>query len=1207
METKKLSDIFASVQFPELARYCAERPVSALFKGMAGSSGAFLAADLFRQTAETVIVFVENAKQAEQFAEDCRAILGDDDAVAFLPSRDAVPYNMKSPFGPTVEARFNVLSKLLSGQRLLIVAPAAVLLQRLVPGRQLFKSIIHLETGADAPIETLAKWLTDSGFRRESQTADIGEFSIRGGILDVYPFLSENPYRIEFWGDTIESIRSFDVFTQKSVAVHKSLEIVPMQEFCISDGMIEDAVEAMMEYCDESAVKKSAHGDNSEDAHKSIAIDKSTDTDKSANIHQSTPINKSSVHKLEHQWKTVGDLEGIEWFLHWFDLETVSILDYLPSGAIVVWDDISPVERRLDEARQNYVRHIERVPEVFSQLVSTPEKLLFDDASILEELSCYGRIFVDTVSVPQDTEIFQLSFTPQESYQKDLDAVAGELSARAGQGYRCVIACPSTGHAERTAELLGEFAAFTEICSSTLYNGFICSDIKLLVYTEFQIFNRVYRPVKVAKKQKPVMPQNVFDQLAPSDIVVHVDHGIGRFIGVERITAGGSVTDCMVIIYAENAKVYVPIEDFHKVQKYVGKDSYSPPLSRLGSASWEKLKERTRDSLRKMAQELIELYAKRQFMEGITFSADSVWQKEFEDSFIYDETPDQLLAIKDVKKDMESARPMDRLICGDVGFGKTEVAMRAAFKAAMDGYQVAILAPTTILAAQHFATFSERMSNFPVRIEVMSRFQKPKEQKATLEKLAEGQVDILIGTHRILSKDIKFKNLGLLVIDEEQRFGVKHKEALKQLRYKVDVLSMTATPIPRTLHMSLVGARDLSIINTPPRNRLPIQTRVAEYHDELVKNAIEDELERGGQVYFVNNRIKNIPALQDRLERLAPKAKTISAHGQMDESELEAIMKEFVAGRYDILLSTVIIENGLDIPNVNTIIVHRADALGLSQLYQLRGRVGRSSEQAYAFFLTPPFDQMKDDALKRLRALEQYTDLGSGFQIAMRDLEIRGAGNILGTSQHGFIEAVGFGLYCQLLQEAVDEIREKDSAQGADNAEGGDGGAGGGILVTKKSKLPETRLEVPLQAYIPTEFIADGATRISIYQEMSSLSAVDELTDMERALSDRFGPLPESVKALTLLMKLKILGRTAGCSKISIQRDGTLSLHIDGGDDGQEIARERIGRIFESSPNYDFEVAYDTQIQLRTELTSTTMSQMAAETAAILDASERRP
>ncbi|MDR2592842.1 MAG: transcription-repair coupling factor [Chitinispirillales bacterium] len=1168
MEIATLSGALTKTRFPSIGRYCEARPNPAMFKGLAGSGDAFLAADLYRQSKSTLLVLTENTKSAERLADDCLAILGSDNDIALFPSRDAVPYNMKSPFGPTVEARLGILSDLLAGRRRLIIAPAAALLQRTPERRELFSSIIRLETGAEVPMDSLANWLSGSGFRRENRTDDLGAFSIRGGILDLYPFLSDNPYRIEFWGDTIESIRSFDVFTQKSVGAHKSLEIVPMREFCFSDANIDSAVERMLASCKSGAL----------------------------------PADEAAIRKLEHQWKTVGDLDGAEWFWHWFGLGSASILDYLPTDAIVVWDDIVPMTRRLGEAVDNYTHHLERVPEAFAPLVSPPAELLFDEKTITEELSCYNVIFIDTVDTPKDTTTFTTSLSPQPSLQQEMSLIVNDLRERAGGGYRCLIACHSAGHAERMAELLGDDAgSITEVVTGALNGGFICNDAKLLVYSESQIFNRPYRAVKV-KKQKSGTPLGSFDQLSVQDIVVHVEHGIGRFVGVERVTAGDSVTDCMVLVYADNAKVYVPIEDFHKVQKYVGKEGFAPPLSKIGTQTWERLKERTRESLREMAQELIALYAKRQFLEGISFAPDNVWQREFEDSFIYEETPDQLRAIKEVKADMESAKPMDRLICGDVGFGKTEVAMRAAFKAVMSGHQAAVLAPTTILAAQHFATFSERMSSFPVRIEVLSRFQKGKEVKATLEKLADGKVDILIGTHRILSDDIKFKNLGLLIIDEEQRFGVKHKEALKQLRYKADALSMTATPIPRTLHMSLVGARDLSIINTPPRNRLPIETVVAEYHDDLVKSAIETELDRGGQIYFVNNRISNIPALQDRLEILAPKAKTISAHGQMDESELEAIMKEFIAGRYDILLSTVIIENGLDIPNVNTIIVNRADTLGLSQLYQLRGRVGRSSEQAYAYFLTPPFNEVKEDSLKRLRALEQYTDLGSGFQIAMRDLEIRGAGNILGTRQHGFIAAVGFELYCQLLQDAVDEI--KGGAESEEN---------------NNAAMPDTRLDVPMQAYIPTEYIADGQTRIAVYQEMSSLKTTEELSETERGLSDRFGALPEPVEALILLMRLKILGRQAGCSKISIGKDGALILSIDG---DQDTAKERIRKIFETAPRYEFEVAYETekreqgptqgqeqepaesarmQVQLRTELTADTVPGMTIEAAQLLE------
>jgi transcription-repair coupling factor (superfamily II helicase) len=597
-------------------------------------------------------------------------------------------------------------------------------------------------------------------------------------------------------------------------------------------------------------------------------------------------------------------------------------------------------------------------------------------------------------------------------------------------------------------------------------------------------------------------------------------------------------------------------------------------LSRLGTASWEKVKERTRQSLLEMAQELIELYAKRQYGKGIQFNPDTVWQKEFEDAFMFTETPDQLTATKDLKKDMESERSMDRLVCGDVGFGKTEVAMRAAFKAAMDGYQVAVLTPTTILAAQHGETFTTRMADFPVSIAVLSRFQSPREQRAIVDRIKSGTVDIVIGTHRLLSKDISFKNLGLLIVDEEQRFGVHHKEKLKALRSDVDVLSLTATPIPRTLHMSLIGARDLSIINTPPRNRLSIETHVVEHHDEVVQKAVEYELERGGQVYIVHNRIKNLDQLRDNVEALVPRARVIMAHGQMEEHELGRIMKEFIAGRFDVLLSTVIIENGLDIPNVNTIIVFRADAMGLSQLYQLRGRVGRSAEQAYAYFLTPPFKQLNEISLKRLRALEQYTDLGSGFQIAMRDLEIRGAGNILGTRQHGFIAAVGFELYCKLLQEAIGEIKGEAPAE----------------------KRPEVTIDLPIDAYLPADYVQDGAARIALYQECSSATTAAEIEALTLSLSDRFGPLPGPVQSLVQLMGIKILCQYIGASHISLSADGHLQIAFATG--SKRI--DAIIRAIVSEAERPFEVLAGETIILKTPLAAHSATDRVREIAAML-------
>jgi transcription-repair coupling factor (superfamily II helicase) len=1137
MDLRHFSSLWSSPLLDGVKKLAAERPHHALVKGSAGSGDALFISDLHKTAGRPVVVFVENAKHAETLLEECRTFLGDE-GVEFFPSRDAVPYNMKSPFGPTVEARFRVLAQLLDGANKVYIAPHAALAQKIVPPKALFNRIVRLRPGDETPIETLARWLTEIGFRRENQVANLGSFCVRGGIVDIYPFLSENPLRVEYWGDTIDSIREFDVFTQKSQASKASVEIFPMREFCFSS---DDMARALDKMRSETA---KAGGD------------------------------ALAVHRFEHQWKAMADLEGIEWFLHWFDPPSASLLDFLAPETIVVWNDLIPLARRLDETKQNYERHFARVSDLTAPFVSKPHELLHKEQTVEELVDVYDTVYIDTLDAPADAAPIALAFTEQPQLPRELTPLAQTLAGFDNDGMRTVVLSPNKGHAERLQELIGESCPFVEIALGFLGRGFIVRDKKLLLFSENQIMGRSERPTRI-KKRKSSIPIAGFDALAPGDFVVHEDHGIAKFAGIERIMAGGGGTDCMVLMFAENARVYVPIDDFHKVQKYIGKEAVAPPLSKIGTQSWDRLKQRTRESLKEMAGELIELYAKRQFLEGIAFSPDALWQKEFEDAFVYEPTADQLRASKEVKADMEAKKPMDRLVCGDVGFGKTEVAMRAAFKAVMAGYQVAVLAPTTILAAQHFATFQERMAAFPVRVGMLSRFLSAKEQRPVAEKVAAGEIDLLIGTHRALSDDVKFKNLGLLIIDEEQRFGVRHKEKLKQIRHTIDVLSLTATPIPRTLHMSLLGARDLSIIATPPRNRLPVETTVAEYHDELVKTAIENELERGGQVYFVNNRIKNLEQIRDKIAMLVPSARVIAAHGQMHEHELELIMKEFIAGRYDVLLSTVIIENGLDIPNVNTIIVNRADTLGLSQLYQLRGRVGRSSEQAYAYLLTPPFREVAEASLLRLRALEQYTELGSGFQIAMRDLEIRGAGNILGTRQHGFIAAVGFELYCRLLQEAVAEIKGEKPAE----------------------KPPEVKLEVPLEAYIPTDYIADGAARVELYQELSSVAAIEGLADIEKAMADRFGPLPASVSALLLLLRIKFAARAAGASRVAIGDGGALTIGFEG---EAEAVRGRVMAFMEASA-LRFEVVDNPpQTLLKTLLVSATKVERAQETLAVL-------
>ena len=1136
MGIEKLSSVWSSYNFPAVANFVKERPVQSLFKGLAGSSDAFLITSIFRSTDQPLLVATDTSKRAEQLADECRSLLMDEQ-VLYFPTRDAVPYNFKSPFGPTVETRLNVLYQLLDGCRKIIIAPAAALIQKLPPQKELFKKIIRLHCNDEVTTQDLASWLTDIGFHRENQVTDIGMFSIRGGIVDIYPFLSEHPLRIEFWGNIIDSIRQFDVFSQKSLDHCNSTAIIPVKEFCFSPRQISDA-------CGKIETAADALADHS-----------------------------GAYHKLLQQWKT-GDYDGCEWYLHWFNQPAVPLFDYLPSDTIFIWDDVNRFENRLEETRKNYKRHFDRAPLPFQELLSAPEKLLFADSEISELLSCFSFVSINSVGSDGQPVRYDIAITEQPHLANEIESVSAHLDGQIQAGYRCLIICPNEGHVQRMKELFESNTSDLEFVTGYLSTGFIDHLNKTVFYSEARLLAQPSRPIR-QKKKSAATPITGFDSLLPNDYVVHDDHGIARFLGIEQISAGTVQQDCMVLLYDAGTKIYVPIYDFYKVQKYIGKDSHRPPLSKIGSGSWEKLKAKTRETLREMASELITLYAKRQYLEGIAFDPDTIWQKEFEEAFMYEETPDQLKVVQEIKKDMESLKPMDRLVCGDVGFGKTEVAMRAAFKAAMSGYQVAVLAPTTILAAQHFNTFSERMSNFPVKIAAMSRFNKPSQQREIIEKTVSGNVDILIGTHRILSDDVVFKNLGLLIIDEEQRFGVHHKEKIKKLRYKIDVLSLTATPIPRTLHLSLIGARDLSLITTPPQNRLPIETMVAPYHEDLAKSAIENELERGGQIYYVNNRIKSLEQTKDTIEQICPHARVIAAHGQMDEESLEKIMKEFVAGRFDVLLSTVIIENGLDIPNVNTIIVNRADTMGLSQLYQLRGRVGRSSEQAYAYFFTPSFKEITDIALQRLKALEQYTELGSGFQIAMRDLEIRGAGNILGTLQHGYIEAIGFELYCRILKEAIDEIK-------------------GTAPVPRPG---DTHIEIPLQAYIPTEYIADGPTRVSIYQELSSITELNSLHEMQKTVSDRFGPFPQQVASLFIILKIKVLSSIIAITKITVTGNAHCNFFITGTD-------ERIKGIinyFMKDGRYSFSISLTSPLTLTTCLKSANSIEQSLEIASLLE------
>jgi transcription-repair coupling factor (superfamily II helicase) len=700
---------------------------------------------------------------------------------------------------------------------------------------------------------------------------------------------------------------------------------------------------------------------------------------------------------------------------------------------------------------------------------------------------------------------------------------------------RIFVFCDNSGQRDRLSELLGLYAERITWQVKNLSGGFVFPESGLAVLTDHQIFSRYFWR-KRKRKFNEGMALSSYAVLQTGDYAVHIDHGVGRYAGLETLEVDERKRECLKLVYEGDDKLFVPIEEFNRVHKFAGKEG-APALSKLGGTAWENIKKRTKKAIQDMAEELIGLYAERKAKPGLVFSPDTVWQKELEASFIYEETPDQLAAIDAVKKDMEQGIPTDRLICGDVGFGKTEVAVRAAFKAVMDGKQVAVLVPTTILAFQHLVTFTERLKSFPVRVEMLSRFKSPSEQKKIIQELSQGKVDIVIGTHRLIQRDIHFKELGLLVIDEEQRFGVGQKEKIKQLRRQVDVIALTATPIPRTLQLSLFGARDMSVINTPPKDRLPIQTQIAEFDKKLITDAILRETDRGGQIYFVHNRVQTIEAMYGFLTRLVPQIRIAVAHGQMDETLLEKVMLDFLNHRYDLLLVTSIIESGIDIPNVNTIILDRSDRFGLAQLYQLRGRVGRSNVRAYAYLLIPKVKLLSPIARKRLKALEQFTQLGSGFHLALRDLEIRGAGNLLGPQQHGFIEEVGFDLYCRLLDEAVKELKGQPV-----------------------ETLPEVKLQFDLDIYIPEGYVPDSQQRVDIYRKLSDAKSTEEVKNVEAEIQDRFGSPPPEVEDLLNITAIRITASRLGISKIYLKQK-TLSLEFS---PDRKIGKKQIEHLHRS-------------------------------------------
>ena len=1022
-------------------------------------------------------------------------------AVRQFPVLQLLPYQVLAQSKELAAQRLQVLEGLAGGERMIVAAPVEALLRRLVPPEVFCAGAFSLAVGDRVDLNDLLGRLPDLGYERVDLVEGRGQYALRGGILDIFPMTAHRPSRLEFFDDEVDSIRRFNASTQRTEEKAASLTVHPARELVFRPG----AREAVLELVEKEYRE------------------------------QERKLNRSGSVKAVRQLKekfgaafagTEGGFTGLEHFIHYFHQEKTTLLDYLPAGAPVFLDDPA----RLKEAASAIGR--ERA-DTYTGLLGKGSVLPSQHQAwvgwerLEEALAGRRGIYASLLGRQPQPARFQnrVHFTGKTmpNFMGNLKILAEEIRHWRQAGNAVIILVGGFQRAQQLLPALQDeqvdafYAGTLEghvragnvvITTGSLGGGFELPDCKLVVLAEADLYGRRKKPRRKWRKTDRLAP---FVDIKEGDYVVHVNHGIGRYLGVVPLTLEGIRKEYLLLKFAGEDKLYVPVDQVGLIQKYLGGEGEAPRLSRLGGAEWVRAKGRVREAVREMARELLALYAARETMTGNAFGRDTVWQQEFEDAFPFDETPDQLRAVEEIKTDMERPRPMDRLLCGDVGYGKTEVALRAAFKAVVDGKQVALLAPTTILAQQHYNTFRERLAGYPVRVEVLSRFRTPREQREVLRELLRGTVDMVIGTHRLLQEDVRFKDLGLLIVDEEQRFGVAHKERLKLLRKNVDVLTLTATPIPRTLHMSLVGMRDSSILETPPEDRYPVQTYVLEEDPVLIQEAVRRELGRGGQVFFVYNRIADLDRVALWLQELVPEARIAVAHGQVREDELEQVMLDFMGGEYDVLVCTTIIENGLDIPNVNTLIVKEAGMMGLAQLYQLRGRVGRSNRLAYAYFTFKKDRILGEAAEKRLAAIREFTELGSGFKIAMRDMEIRGAGNILGAEQHGHIAAVGFDLYSRLLEEAIQEARGE-----------------------QKTSRIETTIELPVEAYIPETYIPDLNQKVEIYKRIAGLASLPELGEMEEELVDRFGDPPGPVENLLAVAKIRVLAAGLRVKTISL-------------------------------------------------------------------------
>ncbi len=1014
-------------------------------EGLTGSSKSLCIAHAFSQTQVTHVVLIPEKEDAAYLYNDLVSVTGGD-AVFFYPStfKRSIQYEQTEP--ANIVLRTEVLNHLASGKRksIIVTYPEAVM-EKVISRRNLKKNTLTITKGDRLSLEFIEEMLSEYNFERVDFVYEPGQYAIRGSIADIFSFSADLPYRIDFFGEEVDSIRTFNTDDQLSQEIRKTISVIP----------------------------------NIQD----ISIEEVTD----------------------------------------------SFTAFLPPSSVMWFDEAAFMKEKMNNIFSQVVQREE------AGQMSGRKELIMTGSRFFEECSKFRTAEFGRSMFFSHEKLFTFRTEPQPAFNKNFELLAERLTANSLDGYSTLIVSESQSQIERLKDIFAEIKPglrFTPLLLN-LHGGFTDNELKVSIYTDHQIFDRYHKfSIRGYFTKKESISVRELTGLNPGDYVVHIDHGIGKFGGLEKIEVNGRIQEAIKLVYRDNDILYVGIHSLHRISKYKGKDNDEPRIYKLGSGAWQKLKQATRKKVKDIAKDLILLYAKRKASPGYPFSPDSYMQRELEASFIYEDTPDQLTATVAVKNDMEADHPMDRLICGDVGFGKTEIAIRAAFKSATDNKQTAVLVPTTILAFQHFKTFSSRLKDFPCRVDYLSRHRKPADQKRILRELSEGKIDIIIGTHKLAAKDVKFRDLGLLVIDEEQRFGVAVKDKLKKLKANVDTLTLTATPIPRTLQFSLMGARDLSVINTPPPNRMPIITELHGFNEDIIKEGIEYEVSRNGQVFFIHNRVDNIREIQAAVSRMCPKVKTAIVHGQMEGRIIENIMFDFIQGDYDVLIATTIIESGLDIPNANTIFINDAHHFGLSELHQLRGRVGRSNKKAFCYLLAPPVSTMTQEARRRLKAIEEFSELGSGFNIAMQDLDIRGSGNLLGGEQSGFIADVGFETYQKILNEAISELKESEHIT--------DQGGSQVSEIREEDKGPrkyvtDFQIDTDLEIMFPDDYVSSIPERIRLYKELNDIDTEESLSAYEKKLTDRFGKIPPPAAALLDIVRLKWIAIRLGMEKIMLR------------------------------------------------------------------------